>query len=165
MEGARFQASPKRSDFAIAGRISCVTLLDGQYTQRFAFQTGCELRLRVELSIDVPISSVTVAVCILDLTRQIVCEFNTVGETLSFEPGKHIIDFYCAELPLQPGVYNIDAAMEDTSSFGHPDWQRECASLYVERGKPVRGVFYTPHTWTLTRSVDSNAIQSVSNQG
>jgi lipopolysaccharide transport system ATP-binding protein len=161
MEGARFQASPRLSSFSIPGHITGVTLLNGEGAQKFAFKTGSELRLRVDLTVDTPISSTVISLCVLDLTRQLVCEFTTAGEKLSLEPGNHTIDFCCAELNLQPGVYNIDAAMEDMESFQDPDWQRECASLYVERGKTFRGIFYTPHSWTLKRVTKNSTGQSM----
>jgi ABC-type polysaccharide/polyol phosphate transport system ATPase subunit len=156
MQSGRFQHSTKFvTEHPLPGRIKNVELLDESGRASTTFRTGAELRVRVELAIDDTIASATVGVYFYDLTRQSMCQFTTLDRTMRLDRGEYSIEFSCPELPLQSGSYTVDVGLEDTENVEAYDWQKDCASIYVERGKVTRGLFYAPHSWALTAAEPS----------
>jgi ABC-type polysaccharide/polyol phosphate transport system ATPase subunit len=153
MRSGRFQHSTKYiTEHALPARIGSVEPLDVSGRPASTFRTGEELRVRVDLLADETIASACLTVRFQDLTRQVMCQFTTADRTLTLDRGECSIEFACPELPLQPGAYTIDACLEDKGQFRDSDWQRDCASIYVERGRDTEGVFYAPHAWSLTQA-------------
>jgi hypothetical protein len=64
--------------------------------------------------------------------------------------GSGAVEFSCNELGLQPGVYQIDARVEEAGTKEILEWQHGCASIHVEADKKVEGSFYMPHAWRQT---------------
>src|SRR4030081_2388635 len=61
-------------------------------------------------------------------------------EDYCLEPGAGVIEFECPVLPVVPGLYRVDLAIE---ANGHEISTRErCATLRVEPGKVAAGDFY-----------------------
>src|ERR1700716_45228 len=61
-------------------------------------------------------------------------------ESYCLEPGAGVIEFQCPVLPVAPGLYRVDLAIE---ANGHEISTRErCATLRVEPGKIAAGDFY-----------------------
>jgi ABC-type polysaccharide/polyol phosphate transport system ATPase subunit len=59
--------------------------------------------------------------------------------------GGGAVEFHCAVLPLQPGLYRVDITLE---SNGHVvDRRQRCATLRVDPGKSMLGDFYFEHTF------------------
>jgi ABC-type polysaccharide/polyol phosphate transport system ATPase subunit len=153
MQSGRFQHSTKYiTEHALPARIGMVEPLDQSGRPASTFRTGAELRVRVDLLVGETISSACLTVRFQDLTRQVMCQFTTADRSMRLGRGECSIEFACPELPLQPGAYTIDACLEDKGQFRDFDWQRDCASIYVERGKETEGVFYAPHSWGLTQA-------------
>src|SRR6185369_7978603 len=82
-----------------------------------------------------------------------VCHLTTElsDDPLQLEPGVGTVDFYAAELGLQPGIYRVSATIIHR---GQPpgnaiDYREEFATLIVEPGKSVRGSFYMPYEWNV----------------
>jgi ABC-type polysaccharide/polyol phosphate transport system ATPase subunit len=69
------------------------------------------------------------------------------GPPLDLEPGSGTIEFYCPTLPVVPGFYRIDLAIETNGR--ELDLRQRCATLCVEAGKPVSGDFYIDNTWSI----------------
>jgi ABC-type polysaccharide/polyol phosphate transport system ATPase subunit len=66
------------------------------------------------------------------------------GAAITIEPGEGEITFQCPALPIQPGLYRVDLAIE---SGGHEiDLRQRCATLCVEAGRPALGDFYIQNT-------------------
>jgi hypothetical protein len=77
------------------------------------------------------------------LCAQLSTELSLEGYCL--EPGAGVVEFQCAVLPVVPGLYRVDLAIE---ANGHEINLRErCATLRVEPGKIVSGDFYIESTW------------------
>lgn len=74
------------------------------------------------------------------------------GLRLSLEPGTGTIEFQCAVLPVVPGLYRVDVAIE-TSGGWEIDRQQRCATLCVEAGKAVSGDFYIENAWSIRNEV------------
>jgi ABC-type polysaccharide/polyol phosphate transport system ATPase subunit len=59
---------------------------------------------------------------------------------LFLEPGVGVVEFHCPALPVVPGLYRVDIAIE---TRGRPlDEQQRCATLFVHAGRPAAGDFY-----------------------
>jgi lipopolysaccharide transport system permease protein len=63
-----------------------------------------------------------------------------------------VIEFFCAELGLQPGFYYADAIVKRKGEDNEMDWQYRCAVLHVDHSKSVPGSFYAPHQWRLIQN-------------
>jgi len=70
------------------------------------------------------------------------------GLPLNLEPGPGSIEFQCPVLPVVPGLYRVDVAIE-TSSGREIDLRQRCSALCVEPGKAVSGDFYIENAWSI----------------
>lgn len=59
---------------------------------------------------------------------------------LSLEPGAGVVEFQCPVLPVVPGLYRVDVAIETQGRL--LDEQQRCATLFVQAGRPAAGDFY-----------------------
>lgn len=66
------------------------------------------------------------------------------GSDLTIEPGEGEVVFECPVLPIQPGLYRVDLAIE--TGGRELDSRQRCATLCVEAGKPALGDFYIENT-------------------
>src|ERR1700675_2107200 len=80
------------------------------------------------------------------LSAQLTTESLSGG--LQLERGTGIIEFQCPTLPVVPGLYRIDLAIE--SKGLEVDVQQRCATLRVEPGKIAYGDFLIENTWKIT---------------
>jgi ABC-type polysaccharide/polyol phosphate transport system ATPase subunit len=82
------------------------------------------------------------------------------GQALAVEPGSGVIEFQCPLLPMVPGLYRVDVAIETEGC--ELDSRQRCATLFVQAGKPVMGDFYIENAWTVdTRnSAKSHAAET-----
>src|ERR1700693_1730282 len=77
------------------------------------------------------------------LCAQLTTESKSGGYLLA--PGSGTIEFRCPKLPIVPGLYRVDLAIE---SNGHEiDLRPRCATLRIEPGEIVYGDFYIENTW------------------
>lgn len=91
------------------------------------------------------------------LCAQLTTESQSGGYPLA--PGSGTIEFRCPKLPIVPGLYRVDLAIE---SNGHEiDLRPRCATLRVEPGKIVYGDFYIENTWTLTEPVSGSQTSMI----
>jgi ABC-type polysaccharide/polyol phosphate transport system ATPase subunit len=70
---------------------------------------------------------------------------------LQLEPGTGIIEFQCPTLPVVPGLYRVDLAIE--SKGLEIDVRPRCATLRVEPGKIAYGDFLIENTWKITETL------------
>jgi hypothetical protein len=77
------------------------------------------------------------------LCAQLTTESSVGGFCL--EPGAGVIEFQCPVLPIVPGLYRIDLAIE--SNGQEINLRERCATLRVEPGKVAAGDFYIENTW------------------
>jgi ABC-type polysaccharide/polyol phosphate transport system ATPase subunit len=74
------------------------------------------------------------------------------GQPLSLEPGSGTIEFRCPVLPVVPGLYRVDAGIEDGRGR-EIDLRQRCATLCVEPGKTASGDFYIENAWSTRNEV------------
>jgi ABC-type polysaccharide/polyol phosphate transport system ATPase subunit len=70
---------------------------------------------------------------------------------LQLEPGTGIVEFQCPMLPVVPGLYRVDLAIE--SKGLEIDVRQRCATLRVDPGKIAYGDFYIENTWKITETL------------
>jgi ABC-type polysaccharide/polyol phosphate transport system ATPase subunit len=73
----------------------------------------------------------------------------SVSGGFHLEPGTGIIEFQCPKLPVVPGLYRIDLAIEANGQ--EIDLRQRCATLRVEPGRIAYGDFYIENTWKIAR--------------
>jgi ABC-type polysaccharide/polyol phosphate transport system ATPase subunit len=79
------------------------------------------------------------------LCAQLTTDSSRGGFTLG--PGEGTIEFYCAVLPVVPGLYRVDLSIE--SNGQEIELRQRCATLNVGLGKFVAGDFYIENSWKL----------------
>ncbi len=67
---------------------------------------------------------------------------------IHLQPGRGVVDFQCPKLPVVPGLYRVDLAIEANGQ--EIDVRQRCATLRVEPGEIVNGDFYIENTWKIT---------------
>jgi hypothetical protein len=75
---------------------------------------------------------------------------STDTEELDLKPGAGVVEFSCPEISLGEAAYNVEVAIRSRSgSFNDYIDYKRAGVINVARGKPVHGVFHTPHTWNV----------------
>lgn len=132
--------------------IADVRFFDPVDRELAATATGSWLRARVDVDVASPINDAVVEVFYYSRDgRTLHCQHSTAleGGALRLQDGRQVIEFTCAEIGLQPGTYQIGAAVRERLGPGTLDWWYGARLLHVHAGKSVRGHFYAPHTWRL----------------
>jgi len=159
---ARFRSSPPRTAQSLAKTAEVVSLefLDGVGEPVHIVKTGDALRIRIEYKARIAVADASFNVFFYGADGALYCQFTTwlSGETAHLAPGNGIVEFSCEELGLQPGTYLIDTTIEQHGN--NLDWQSRCSTIQVNAGKPVKGLFYHPHTW---RETSASSILSEEN--
>jgi ABC-type polysaccharide/polyol phosphate transport system ATPase subunit len=75
----------------------------------------------------------------------------SMGGGFHLEPGTGTIEFQCPKLPIVPGLYRIDVAIE--SKGQEIDLRQRCATLRVEPGRIAHGDFYIENTWEVVDAI------------
>jgi len=63
------------------------------------------------------------------------------------EPGVGAVEFQCSSLPVVPGLYRVDLAIEANGQ--EIDSRQRCATLRVDPGTIANGDFYIENTWKI----------------
>jgi len=140
---------------APAAEIVSVIFYNSEGRRTTMFATGDAARAEVELVVHQPVEDALVEVYFYSIFGNIHSHFSTEidGPTLDLQKGRCIVEFYCPQLPFEVAAFNIESSIKlRGSSFNeHVDYKRT-GSINITRGKPIHGVFHTPHTWSV-RSV------------
>jgi ABC-type polysaccharide/polyol phosphate transport system ATPase subunit len=117
-------------------------------------RTGEPMIMRVSYSASAPLRDVVFDVYYYSHDgRFLQCQQTTSqsGEPIDLRPGAGFVDFSCAELGLQPGVYQVGASVKPRDEEENLGWWYSHSPLCVEHGKWARGSFYMPHEWHITQ--------------
>jgi len=68
---------------------------------------------------------------------------------IRLEAGAGVIEFQCPVLPVVPGLYRVDLAIEANGQ--EINVQERCATLRVEPGKIASGDFYFENSWKVVQ--------------
>ncbi len=126
-------------------RVVGLSFLDRAGHETSEARTGEPLTLQLRYEAVEKVADTVVEVFFHSQTGNLECQLTSErsGGRVTLERGAGVIEFHCTELPLQPGMYYIDTAIE------MQDWQYRCAALRVDpgivKGTTVQGAFYMPH--------------------
>jgi len=101
-------------------------------------RTGYPMLARVGYRAAVRIDEAVVRISIFWPSGYLCAQLNT-GE-IELRPGIGTVEFRCPILPIVPGLYRIDVALEANAK--EIDERQRCATLRVDPGKPVSGDFH-----------------------
>lgn len=122
---------------------------DADRQRSLVLRSGDPAAARIEYEVHKPMSGVQFNLFFYSADSALHCQWSTKPDLIRLEPGRGTVEFSCESLGLKQGLYYIDATIEEGAR--NVDWRRHCATVHVERGPLLRGRFYMPHQWRLTR--------------
>ncbi|HEX6503011.1 MAG TPA: ABC transporter ATP-binding protein [Terriglobales bacterium] len=108
-------------------------------------RTGYPAIARVGYRASQQIAGATVRVSMFWPSGYLCAQFNT--NEFQLEPGWGAVEFRCPSLPIVPGLYRIDVAIEANGQ--EIDARQRCATLRVDPGKPALGDFHIESEWSV----------------
>jgi|HubBroStandDraft_1064217.scaffolds.fasta_scaffold03875_4 ABC-type polysaccharide/polyol phosphate transport system ATPase subunit len=113
-------------------------------------RTGYPMVARLDYRAAQPVFDVVFRISIYWPSGYLCAQLTTesLGGGLRLEPGTGAIEFQCPALPVVPGLYRIDLAIEANGQ--EIDVRQRCATLRVEPGRIAYGDFYIENTWKVT---------------
>lgn len=144
------RAAAAESSTAAAADIVSVKVFDSEGRHTTMFATGDAMSIQVELNAHRRIEDAVVEVYFNSVFGNLHTHFSTEtgGRRLDLEPGSTMVEFSCAEITLEVAAFEVEAAIRRRGlSISDFVDRKHGAVINVGRGKPVHGVFYTPHEW------------------
>ncbi|HEX6717033.1 MAG TPA: Wzt carbohydrate-binding domain-containing protein, partial [Pyrinomonadaceae bacterium] len=138
-----------------AAEIVSITLFNSKGDRTTMFATGDALSIRIELMVHRPIKDAVVDVYFNSVFGNLHTHFSTEtgNQRIDLEPGKAMVEFSCPEITLEVAAFDVEGSIRQRGSAISDFIDRKHgAVLHVARGKPVHGVFHTPHEWRVLPS-------------
>jgi len=135
-----------------AAKIRSVSFLDTMSQKTMTFSTGNPFRMAVQFVAHKAVADVVLEVYFYSVFGNLHTHFSTeIGcEQLDLAPGEGVVEFSCPEISLGEAAYNVEVAIRSrNASFNDYIDYKRAGVINVARGKPVHGVFHTPHTWSI----------------
>ncbi|HWP44367.1 MAG TPA: ABC transporter ATP-binding protein [Blastocatellia bacterium] len=131
--------------------ITRLTLCDPEGREEATFYTGRPFVAQIEYAARERIADAAFELFFYSQTGHFHCQFTTAlgSRQIDLEPGAGMVEFWCDELGLQPGIYYLDATIKRRDSTQEIDWRYRYTAFRVEPGKTVHGSFYAPHRWQI----------------
>lgn len=117
------------------------------------FKTGEPLVARIDFDVHQPVSDVVFSVLLFTSDGESHCELTTEfsRERISLQRGKGTLEFRTDELGLLPGVYFTSVQVQKRDARDVIHYQYKSTTLRVDFDRVVRGNFFLPHEWRITR--------------
>ena len=117
------------------------------------FKTGEPMIARIDFDVHQPVSDVVFSVLLFTSDGESHCELTTdfSRDRLSLQPGKGSIEFRTDELGLLPGVYFTSVQVQQRDARDVMHYQYKSTTLRVDFDRVVRGNFFLPHEWRVSR--------------
>jgi ABC-type polysaccharide/polyol phosphate transport system ATPase subunit len=136
-----------------AATINSVSFLDTAGQKTMTFSTGKPFRMTIEYLVHSNLEDVIMEVYFYSVFGNLHTHLSTDTEELDLKPGAGVVEFSCAEISLGEAAYNVEVAIRSRNgSFNDYIDYKRAGVINVARGKPVHGVFHTPHTWNVRNS-------------
>jgi len=133
-----------------AATINSVSFLDTAGQKTMTFSTGNPFRMTVEYVVHSKLEDVILDVYFYSVFGNLHTHLSTDTEELDLNPGAGAVEFSCPEISLGEAAYNVEVAIRSRNgSFNDFIDYKRAGVINVARGKPVHGVFHTPHTWNV----------------
>lgn len=147
------EAPGQHADVAAKGA-ECLGIVFSGTEPRGSVRTGYPMEARFSYRAKEMLPGATIRVSVYWPSGYLCAQLTneSSGRELILEPGEGEVVFYCPVLPIQPGLYRVDLAIE--SQGRELDLQQRCATLCVEAGKAALGDFYIENAWSV-RSYDA----------
>ncbi len=144
------------------GEVRIAEVVDARLYDRLgnltmSFATGGYLRVQVDYVAHQTIPIAAVTVYFLSMGGAVEAQFATSANGFEMKGGTGTAEFWCDELGLQPGVYQVDICIEHPFTKLGYGWRPSCCFIHVEPFVRVRGNFYMPHGSRLLNEVRSDA--------
>ncbi|HEY6181554.1 MAG TPA: ABC transporter ATP-binding protein [Terriglobales bacterium] len=135
--------------------IKSISFLDTAGRKTMTFSTGNPFRVTIEFVAHSRLEDVLVEVYFYSVFGNLHTHFSTEssGEKLNLEPGSGVVEFSCTEISLGEAGYNVEVSIRQRNAAlnEYIDY-KHAGVINVSRGKPIHGVYHTPHTWSLKMS-------------
>jgi hypothetical protein len=121
-------------------------------------RTGDPMVARLDYEAPEALIGVTVSLSFWWPSGYLCAQLTTAVDTpgIALEAGRGCIEFYCAALAMQPGMYRVDASIS-RNSF-EIDKHERCSILRVDPGRIIMGDFYMPHTWQVIEAPQGTGL-------
>ncbi|HLX85048.1 MAG TPA: ABC transporter ATP-binding protein [Terriglobales bacterium] len=135
----------------------CTSVSFSGPTSSDVIRTGHPMVVQFGYRVSAPIRDVVFRILIYWPSGYLCSQLTTesFGDGLRVERGEGVIQFECPKLPVVPGLYRIDLAIEVHGQ--EIDLRQRCATLRVEPGTIVYGDFFIENTWKMTEVSDKVA--------
>ena len=144
------RAARAESSASPAAEIVSLKVFDAEGRNTTMFATGDKMSIQVELNVHRRIEDAIVEIYFNSVFGNLHTHFSTENgdQRLHLEPGPAIIEFTCPEITLEVASFEVEGGIRRRGSAVSDFIDRKPgAVLNVGRGKPVHGVYYTPHKW------------------
>lgn len=137
-----------------SAQIEGLSFRDEAGQPRSGFKTGDPLMARIDFKVFEAVSDVVFDIIFYSPDGEVHSQFTTEasGDSISLEPGKGELEFFCPELGLQPGIYYTDVSVKERALPEAINSQCRSTMLRVDPGIVIRGNFYQPHQWCLAQT-------------
>jgi lipopolysaccharide transport system ATP-binding protein len=132
--------------------VKSISFLDTAGQKTMTFSTGNPFRVSIDFVAQTRLEDVILEVYFYSVFGNLHTHFSTESgdEKLNLEAGPGVVEFSCTEISLGEAAYNVEVSIKHRDA-GFNDYidYKHAGVINVARGKPVHGVFHTPHTWKL----------------
>jgi lipopolysaccharide transport system ATP-binding protein len=132
--------------------VKSISFLDTAGQKTMTFSTGNPFRVTIDFVAHARLEDVILEVYFYSVFGNLHTHFSTdSGDAkLNLEAGPGIVEFSCTEISLGEAAYNVEVSIKHRhAAFNDYIDYKHAGVINVARGKPVHGVFHTPHTWKL----------------
>jgi len=137
-----------------AAEITSVACFNSEGRKTTIFATGDEARVEVEYVAHELVKDALIEIYFYSIFGNLHTHFSTEvgGNSFDLEPGRGVVEFVCPELPFEVASFKIEASIRQRgSSFNEHIDYKHAVGVNIIKGKPVHGVYHTPHTWSMKR--------------
>jgi ABC-type polysaccharide/polyol phosphate transport system ATPase subunit len=140
---------PAFGELDASRRAECVSVSFSSPVSDDSVRTGHPITARLQYRAAVSIPDVVFRISLYWPSGYLCAQLTneSPGQLFTLTPGSGAVEFQCPILPVVPGLYRVDVAMETNGV--EIDVRQRCATLCVEAGKPVSGDFYIENTCSL----------------
>jgi ABC-type polysaccharide/polyol phosphate transport system ATPase subunit len=163
-QNSAFQSSqPPRGELGNQERlveIGRLSFRDEEGRETSVLRAGEPFTVSLGFTAHAPVPDAVFEVFFYNADRELQCQCTTEvsGGRLSVEPGAGTVEFSGPGLGLLTGVYYTDVVIKERGSPKFFDWsQWNSAALRVDPARLVRGKFFMPCEWRVTRESEADA--------
>jgi ABC-type polysaccharide/polyol phosphate transport system ATPase subunit len=140
-----------RNQQHLSRKVECTSISfhDSDGRPASEFRTGDFVSARLAYFAHEPLTDLTFSIYIYWPSGWLASQFTTAldGRRAEVDIGPGVIEFCCAEIGLQPGLYRVDVGVERGPEV--IDWKYHGCAVRIHPGRAALGDFYMPQEWRL----------------